>query len=70
VAFNARLTRVLRDVRRWRSHGADDPIPVEPDLAPSDLKRLSAEIEAVIDGRGGLTAARRRARRIGLTYST
>jgi len=70
VAFNARLTRVLRDVRRWRSHGADDPIPVQPDLDPSDLKRLSAEIEAVIDGRGGLAAARRRARRIGLTYTT
>ncbi len=70
MAFNARLTRVLRDVRRWRSNGADDPIPVEPDLNPSDLKRLSAEIEAVIDGRGGLAAARRRARRIGLTYAT
>lgn len=70
MAFNARLTRVLREVRRWRSHGVDDPIEVDPDLSAADLRRLSAEIDSVIDSRGGLAAARRRARRIGVTYAT
>ena len=70
MALNARLTRVLREVRRWRGQGADDPIPVSADLDPSDLQRLSTEIEAAIENRGGLAAARRRARTIGLTYAT
>lgn len=70
MPLNARLTRVLREVRRWRGQGADDPIAVDPDLEPSDLRRLSAEIEAAIGNRGGLAAARRRARTIGLTYAT
>jgi malonyl-CoA decarboxylase len=69
MALNARLTRVIREVRRWRS-GAADPIPVDPDLHPSDWRHLSAEIQAIIDGRGGPVTARRRARTVGLTYET
>jgi malonyl-CoA decarboxylase len=69
MALNARLTRVLREVRRWRS-GADDPIPVDPDLHPSDWRHLSSEIQAIIEGRGGPVTARRRARTVGLTYET
>ena len=62
MPLNARLTRVLRDVRRWRRNGADEPLAVSPDLPAADLRRLSNEIEAVIESRGGLVAARRRAR--------
>ena len=70
MPLNARLTRVLRDVRRWRGHGADEPIEVAPDLPAGDLRRLSGTIEAVIEARGGLAAARRRARTVALTYAT
>ena len=70
MPLNARLTRVLRDVRRWRRHGADEPIAVDPALPPGDLRRLSATIDAVIETRGGLAAARRRARTLALTYAT
>lgn len=70
MALNSRLTRVLREVRRWRGHGADQPLAVDPDLGGSDIRRLSTEIDAVIEGRGGPAAARRRARRIGATYAT
>ncbi|MEL6981840.1 MAG: malonyl-CoA decarboxylase family protein, partial [Actinomycetota bacterium] len=70
MALNSRLTRVLREVRRWRTHGAGEPIAVDPDLGGSDLRRLSTEIDAVIEGRGGPAAARRRARRLGITYDT
>jgi malonyl-CoA decarboxylase len=45
-------------------------LQVDPDLGASDLRRLSTEIEGVIEARGGLAAARRRARTIGLTYAT
>ena len=70
MPLNTRLTRVWREVRRWRRPGSDSPLPVDPDLPPADLRRLSAEIQAVIETRGGLAATRRRARTIGLTYST
>ena len=70
MPFNDRLSRVWREVRRWRGQGAGEPLSVEPDLSDADLRRLSAEIEAVIETRGGLAAARRRARTVGLTYGT
>ncbi|MEM9566033.1 MAG: malonyl-CoA decarboxylase family protein [Actinomycetota bacterium] len=70
MRFDTGLTRVWREVRRWRSQSSDEPIQVDPELPPSDLRRLSGEIEAVIETRGGLAAARRRARRLALTYST
>ena len=54
MAFNARLTRVLREVRRWRSQTGDDPLGLDPDLQPADLRRLSSEIGSVIESRGGL----------------
>ncbi len=70
MRFETGLTRVWREVRRWRSQASDEPIPVDPGLPPSDLRRLSSEIDAVIETRGGLAAARRRARTVALTYST
>lgn len=70
MPLNDRLTWVLRGVRRWRGQGADDPLPVRPDLESDDVGRLSSEISAVIETRGGLAAARRRARKIGATYET
>lgn len=69
MPLNTRLTRVWREVRRWRG-GGDAPLSVEPDLDPGDLRRLSAEIDAVIETRGGLAGSRRRARTVGLTYAT
>ncbi len=70
MALNTRLNRVLREVRRWRNDDAAAPLAVDPGLGPSDLRRLSTEVSAVIETRGGLAAARRRARRLALTYQT
>jgi malonyl-CoA decarboxylase len=69
MALNVDLHRVLREVRR-RSPFTDDGLVVDPSLRPADLRRLSEEIKAVIDGRGGSASSRRRARTIGLAYET
>jgi len=70
MALNARLTRVLRGVRRWRGHDADTPIPVDPDLPEGDWRHIAGEIDAAVETKGGPVAARRRARTIGLTYDS
>ncbi|MGH1489224.1 MAG: malonyl-CoA decarboxylase domain-containing protein [Acidimicrobiales bacterium] len=68
--LNARLSRALRGVRRWRGLSVDDAIAVAEDLSDGDWRRISAEIDAVVERRGGPVAARRRAGTIALTYET
>ncbi len=66
--LNARFTRVLRGVRRWRGSSLDHAISIDADLPDGDWRRLSAEIDAVVEKRGGPVAARRRAGTVALAY--
>ncbi|MEM7273415.1 MAG: malonyl-CoA decarboxylase [Actinomycetota bacterium] len=68
MVFSSGITRVLDGVRRRRGLVTDTPIPVPPDLPDGGWKRLRTEIDATVETKGGPVAARRRARKIGLTY--
>ncbi|MGI9595470.1 MAG: malonyl-CoA decarboxylase domain-containing protein [Acidimicrobiales bacterium] len=70
MTLNARLTRVIRGVRRWRGPAADAPIPIDRDLPDSDWRHIAAAIDATVENRGGPVAARRRAKTVGLTYDS
>lgn len=70
MTFNARLTRVIQGVRRWRGPTADAPIPIDEDLPESDWRHLRTAIDATVENRGGPVAARKRARTVGLTYES
>ncbi len=68
---STRLDRMVRLVRRWRPppDGSDRP-RFDPDLPDPELRRLRRLIDECIERRGGEVAARRRARTVGLAFST
>lgn len=67
----SRLDRMVRFVRRWRSSpGSTDGLNLDPDLGDGSLRRLRSVIDECVDRRGGEVAARRRARSVGVAFST
>jgi malonyl-CoA decarboxylase len=64
-----RLNRMIRQVRRWRSHDRrGDELHLAPTLPEADLRRLRRLIDECIEGRGGEVAARRRATAVGASF--
>ncbi|MCP3854061.1 MAG: malonyl-CoA decarboxylase [Actinomycetia bacterium] len=68
ASVTQRIERMLGEVRAWRSGTNESGISLAPDLPDADERKLRAEIDLCIAGRGGEVAARRRAGRIGEAF--
>ena len=63
-------TRTLSRLRDWRGSeiAGVRPLSVSADLAGDDLKVISGQIDACLDGRGGAVSSRLRAAELGRAY--
>lgn len=68
--MSSRFTRLIRSARRWRSGSSIEPLGVGKHLPEADLRQIRSLIDDIISAKGGQLAARRRARILGLTYTT